>query len=111
MQGFPFETYPTGWFQVGWSAELSSGAISALKFFGRDVVLYRAANGEARLVDAHCPHLGAHLPPFSFPRGEGCTDLAQLRDALGLCRFGRDEFFGLAKKRINLGHRNSQGLR
>jgi len=61
VEGFPFRTYPTGWFQVGWSAQLAPETMSSLKIFGRDVVLYRSRSGVARLVDAHCPHLGAHL--------------------------------------------------
>lgn len=61
MQGFPFKTHPSGWFQAGWSTELPPGGVSKLRLFGRDVVLYRTHSGVARLVDAHCPHLGAHL--------------------------------------------------
>lgn len=33
----------------------------ALRYFGRDLVLFRAEDGRARVFDAHCPHLGAHL--------------------------------------------------
>ena len=29
--------------------------------FDRDLVLYRAADGTPHVMDAHCPHLGAHL--------------------------------------------------
>lgn len=32
-----------------------------LKYFGKELVLYRTEGGEACLVDAYCPHLGAHL--------------------------------------------------
>ena len=55
---------PRGWFQVAWSSDLAPGDVRALRFFGRDLVLYRAtedAGAAVHLMDAHCPHLGAHL--------------------------------------------------
>jgi phenylpropionate dioxygenase-like ring-hydroxylating dioxygenase large terminal subunit len=57
---FPFPI-PNGWFVVAASGDLGPGEVCALYYFGRDLVLYRTASGEARLLDAHCPHLGAHL--------------------------------------------------
>ena len=35
--------------------------MTALKYFGRDLVLWRDEAGEFHLQDAFCPHLGAHL--------------------------------------------------
>ena len=52
---------PYGWFHVCYSDELPNGAVLAFRFFGREVVLFRTAQGRAHLVDAFCPHLGAHL--------------------------------------------------
>ncbi len=52
---------PWGWFVVGLSAQLAPGQIETVRYFDRDLVLYRTEGGEARLWDAHCPHLGAHL--------------------------------------------------
>jgi phenylpropionate dioxygenase-like ring-hydroxylating dioxygenase large terminal subunit len=53
---------PTGWFQVEWSADLKPGQIKPLRYFGHDMVLYRGlATGRAVVLDAYCPHLGAHL--------------------------------------------------
>jgi nitrite reductase/ring-hydroxylating ferredoxin subunit len=57
---YPFGI-PNGWFVVATSAELAPGDVRALRYFDRDLVLYRAASGEPRVMDAHCPHLGAHL--------------------------------------------------
>src|SRR3546814_13153829 len=55
-------TYPTGWFWVAWSHEVSvEDAPRPLRYFGRDLVLYRGASGRPVVLDAHCPHLGAHL--------------------------------------------------
>src|SRR5579884_2451361 len=60
-RGFPDSDYPSGWFQIAWSAEIAPGGVKPLRYFGRDLVLYRGESGEARLFDAFCPHLGAHL--------------------------------------------------
>jgi phenylpropionate dioxygenase-like ring-hydroxylating dioxygenase large terminal subunit len=60
-RGFPFSTRPTGWFQLGWSAEFPVGVPRPLKYFGRELVAYRGASGQVHLFDAYCPHFGAHL--------------------------------------------------
>lgn len=52
---------PSGWFHVLWSAELAIGDVRPLRYFGKDLVAYRSASGQAVVLDAHCPHLGAHL--------------------------------------------------
>lgn len=57
---FPFPL-PNGWFVVATSAELDSGQVRPLHYFGRDLALYRTEDGVPRLVDAYCAHLGAHL--------------------------------------------------
>lgn len=58
---FPFTSYPRGWFQVAWSDELPVGAVTPLSCFGRELVLFRTEDGVAHVLDAYCPHLGAHL--------------------------------------------------
>jgi phenylpropionate dioxygenase-like ring-hydroxylating dioxygenase large terminal subunit len=57
---FPFPV-PNGWYIVARADELAPGEVMPLYCFGRDLVLYRTATGMPRLMDAHCPHLGAHL--------------------------------------------------
>ncbi|MCG8591114.1 MAG: Rieske (2Fe-2S) protein [Proteobacteria bacterium] len=52
---------PNGWFAVGWSRELQTGDVKPLRAFGQDWVLFRTRSGQARVLDAYCPHLGAHL--------------------------------------------------
>jgi 3-ketosteroid 9alpha-monooxygenase subunit A len=32
-----------------------------VRYFGQDLVLYRGQSGQAHLVEAYCPHMGAHL--------------------------------------------------
>jgi nitrite reductase/ring-hydroxylating ferredoxin subunit len=50
-----------GWFQIGWTAELSTRSARPLRFFGRDLVAWMGPGGQPVVADAHCPHMGAHL--------------------------------------------------
>jgi phenylpropionate dioxygenase-like ring-hydroxylating dioxygenase large terminal subunit len=58
--GFPHKGYPSGWFQVAWADEVALGEAVPLRYFGRDLVLYHGSKGH-HVLDAHCPHMGAHL--------------------------------------------------
>lgn len=58
---FPFHPYPNSWFVVAFSHELPVKGVMPLKYFGKDLVLFRTEDGTARVFDAFCPHLGAHL--------------------------------------------------
>lgn len=58
---FPFTSYPTGWFAVAFSDELAPGDVKPVTVFGREVVLFRTRGGQAAVLDAFCPHMGAHL--------------------------------------------------
>src|SRR6185503_13577906 len=58
---FPFTSYPTGWFRIAGRRDLPVGKVLALRYFGRDLVLFRTEDGKPHLLDAHCPHVGAHL--------------------------------------------------
>jgi len=57
---FPFPL-PNGWFMVAYSEELAPGKPVALRYFGEDLVAFRGEGGQARVMDAYCPHLGANL--------------------------------------------------
>jgi len=46
---------------VGFLEELPAGSLQPVRYFGRELVLARAEGGGVALVDAFCPHLGAHL--------------------------------------------------
>ncbi len=84
---YPFPPYPTGWYLLCESAALAVGDVLPLRYFGRDLVLYRTAAGEAVVVDAHCPHMGAHLGYGGTVDGEGirCPFHAWHFDADGHC--------------------------
>lgn len=58
---FPYSSFPSGWFQIGWSGEYEAGDIRPLRYFGQDLVCYRGESSRLVVLDAHCPHLGAHL--------------------------------------------------
>ena len=62
---------PDGWFAVAWSADLPEGGVEPLRVLGRELVLYRGDDGVARILDAHCRHLGAHLGYGGRVEGEG----------------------------------------
>jgi len=52
---------PFGWYPVAWSHEIAKGEVVRRRYFDRELVLFRGDTGKAHLLDAHCPHLGAHL--------------------------------------------------
>jgi len=68
--GEPYTAVPEGWYCVAFSHELAPREVRALRYFGRDLVLYRTASGIARLAGAYCPHLGAHFAHGGRIEGE-----------------------------------------
>ena len=58
---YPFPASPNGWFSVGAGSDLAPGGVEPVSYLGRQLVLFRGADGVARVFDAYCPHLGAHL--------------------------------------------------
>src|SRR4029077_10902210 len=57
---FPFPV-PNVWFIVATAGGLSPGGVRPLRYFGEDIVVFRTEDGTPHVVDAYCPHLGAHL--------------------------------------------------
>lgn len=60
-KGYDFGPYPNGWIAVAWSHELRPGQVQPLSCLGHELVLFRGQDGKAHVLDAYCPHLGAHL--------------------------------------------------
>ncbi|MHB8685457.1 MAG: Rieske 2Fe-2S domain-containing protein [Dehalococcoidia bacterium] len=58
---FPIPPFPNGWFQVAYSDDLAVGGVTPLAYFGTELVLFRDERGAPYVLDAYCPHLGAHL--------------------------------------------------
>ncbi len=52
--------FPRGWFMIGPASD-ATRTPSAIRYFGKDLVLYRGESGKPYIVDAYCPHMGAHL--------------------------------------------------
>jgi nitrite reductase/ring-hydroxylating ferredoxin subunit len=53
--------FPNGWFFVAFSKDIKAKTVKPIRYFGKDLVVFRTADGRASVLDAHCPHLGAHL--------------------------------------------------
>ncbi len=53
--------YPNGWYAVALSSEIRRGEAKPLRYLGRDFVAFRGETGRVRVLDAYCPHYGAHL--------------------------------------------------
>jgi len=69
LSRFPF-SFPNGWYRALYSDELARGEVKALRYMARDLVAFRDESGEAHLLDAYCPHLGAHLGVGGVVAGE-----------------------------------------
>jgi len=67
---YPMTPYPDGWFRVAYSDEIKPGEVKPLKLLGQDLVLFRTESGMASVLDAFCPHLGAHLGHGGIVKGE-----------------------------------------
>jgi len=71
IERFPYYTaFPFGWYRAFMSSELPVGGIEAVRYLGRDLIVWRGTDGSAHVMDAYCPHLGAHLGYGG--RVEGC---------------------------------------
>jgi nitrite reductase/ring-hydroxylating ferredoxin subunit len=58
---YPFPAFPAGWFAVGPAAEISTGQIKTLSYFGRELIAFRNSDLTISVLNAYCAHLGAHL--------------------------------------------------
>ena len=57
----PLPAWPCAWYPIARSAALRRGASTSGEIAGRPYVAYRGASGRLAALDAHCPHMGAHL--------------------------------------------------
>lgn len=79
---------PNGWFAVATTEELAAGGILTRRYFDRELVVFRTASGAAGVLDAYCPHLGAHLGVGGRVEGESlrCPFHAWAFGVDGACR-------------------------
>ena len=52
---------PNGWYAATTSAALTVGQVDSFIAVERQLVVFRDGDGAAHVLDAHCPHMGAHL--------------------------------------------------
>lgn len=78
---------PNGWFAVAWSHDLRRGEVQRLYAFERELVLFRTRSGTPVILDAFCPHMGAHLGIEGRVVGESiaCPFHAWQFDVTGQC--------------------------
>ena len=53
--------FPFGWYPFMMSSELAAGEVKPLRYFARDLAVWRGEDGQVRMLDAYCKHLGAHM--------------------------------------------------
>jgi phenylpropionate dioxygenase-like ring-hydroxylating dioxygenase large terminal subunit len=84
---WPFTHNPKGWYMISLSTELAVGEVKALQYFGKDLVLFRDEEGAPHLLDAFCPHMGAHLGYGGVVEGKNikCPFHAWQFDGEGQC--------------------------
>ncbi len=82
-----FQGYPRGWFLVATSDELPTGKVLPMEYFGKQLVAFRGESGEVKILDAFCPHLGAHLGHGGLVKGDTieCPFHAWKFDGEGQC--------------------------
>ena len=62
--------FPIGWYSVAKAHELRRGEVQRVYAFDRELALFRTRTGQAVVLDAFCPHLGAHLGVAGKVHGE-----------------------------------------
>jgi phenylpropionate dioxygenase-like ring-hydroxylating dioxygenase large terminal subunit len=57
----PLPDWPQGWYTVARSCDLRPGGLRRITLAQQEIVVFRTASGLLGALDAHCPHMGAHL--------------------------------------------------
>lgn len=79
--------YPRGWFIIGDAEDYPAGEVKPIKYFGQELVAFRGESGQVVVLDAFCPHMGAHLGYGGKVEGDTvrCPFHAWRFDAAGQC--------------------------
>jgi nitrite reductase/ring-hydroxylating ferredoxin subunit len=79
---------PAGWYCVGTVDEFGAGAVTTRRLAGRDIVVFHTKDGQLAALDAHCPHLGAHMGNGGRVEGDTlrCPFHGFCFDANGTCK-------------------------
>lgn len=94
-----FPRAPQGWSVVVASASLRPGTVRRATLVGRPVAVFRGRDGRVGVLDAFCPHMGAHLGGGRVTEaGLACPLHGWTFDADGTCRVGAEgRAMGVAK--------------
>lgn len=84
---WPFTHNPKSWYMIEYSENLAIGDVKPVQYFGQHLVLFRGEDGKATLLDAYCPHMGAHLGHGGVVEGNEirCPFHAWKLDGTGTC--------------------------
>jgi nitrite reductase/ring-hydroxylating ferredoxin subunit len=52
---------PSGWYCLGAAGDFPRRVVRTKRIAGREIVVFRTDDGRVAVLDAYCPHLGAHL--------------------------------------------------
>ena len=79
--------WPRGWFVIGFSGDFPEKSVKPVEYFDQHLVVFRTETGAVRVLDAYCPHLGAHLGHGGTVSGEAvvCPFHAWEFDGTGAC--------------------------
>ena len=79
--------YPNSWYPVLESQSLNCNEVKAIQVFEKDLIVFRGMSGKAHVLDAYCPHLGAHLAVGGTVVGEHirCPFHGWTFDGNGVC--------------------------
>lgn len=53
--------FPNTWHAVCNAADVANGQVKSISALGTELVAFRGADGKVAVLDAFCPHMGAHL--------------------------------------------------
>lgn len=53
--------FGVGWYAACYSDEIAVGEVKPLRAFGKELAMWRGEDGQVRVIDAYCKHLGAHM--------------------------------------------------
>jgi len=80
------ERYIEGWYWVMPSYQLRIGELKPISILGRKLVIYRGKNKYPVILDAYCPHMGAHLASGRIEGNELRCFFHQWKfDSAGIC--------------------------
>ena len=62
LERFPYYThFPFAWYRAAHAEEVAAGEVRPIRYLTRDLIVWREQGGTPHVMDAYCPHLGAHL--------------------------------------------------